>query len=152
MQRRRQQGVTLVELIIAITVVAIGVTSILGALGAASSHGADAMVQQQAVSVAQAYLDETLQRCVADPTFCLALAGGRANWNTVDAYNGLADVGAHDQFGNAIAALSSYNVAVAVVPSGALGGIGAAAVRRIDVTVSHAPNVTVTLSGYRANF
>ena len=152
MRRQRQQGVTLVELIIAITVVAIGVTSILGALGAASSHSADAMVQQQAVSVAQAYLDEILQRCVADPTFCPPVAGGRANWNTVDAYNGLADIGARDQFGNAIAALSTYNVAVAVVPSGALGGIGAAAVRRIDVTVSHAPNVTVTLSGYRANF
>jgi len=152
MRRQRQQGVTLVELIIAITVVAIGVTSILGALGAASSHSADAMVQQQAVSVAQAYLDEILQRCVSDPVVCPPLAGGRANWNTVDAYNGLADIGARDQFGNAIAALSSYNVAATVVPSGALGGIGSAAVRRVDVTVSRAPNVTVTLSGYRANF
>ena len=152
MRRQRQQGVTLVELIIAITVVAIGVTSILGALGAASSHSADAMVQQQAVSVGQAYLDEILQRCVSDPIVCTSVAGGRANWNTVDAYNGLADIGAHDQFGNAIAALSTYNVAVAVVPSAALGGIGSAAVRRVDVTVSHAPNVTVTLSGYRANF
>ena len=151
MRRQRQQGVTLIELVIAITVVAIGVTSILGALAASSSHSADAMVQQQAVSVAQAYLDEILQRWVVDP-FGTPAVGGRANWNTVDAYNGLADVGAHDQFGNAIAALSTYNVAVAVVPSGALGGIGAAAVRRVDVTVSHAPNVTVTLSGYRANF
>jgi prepilin-type N-terminal cleavage/methylation domain-containing protein len=30
--RRRQRGVTLIELVIAITIVAIGVTSILGAL------------------------------------------------------------------------------------------------------------------------
>jgi MSHA pilin protein MshD len=151
MRRLRQQGVTLIELVIAITIVAIGVTSILGALAAASSHSADAMVQQQAVSVAQAYLDEILQRWVVDPAGTPS-ATGRANWNTVDAYNGLADVGAHDQFGNAIAALSTYNVAVAVSASGALGGIGSAAVRRVDVTVSHAPDVTVTLSGYRANF
>jgi MSHA pilin protein MshD len=151
MRRQCQAGVTLIELVIAITIVAIGVTSILGALAAASSHSADAMVQQQAVSVAQAYLDEILQRWVVDP-YGTPVASGRANWNTVDAYNGLADVGARDQFGNAIAALSTYNVAVTVVPSGGLGGIGSAAVRRIDVTVNYAPNVTVTLSGYRANF
>jgi MSHA pilin protein MshD len=150
-RRSSQRGVTLIELIIAITIVAIGVTSILGALSVASSRSADAMVQQQAVSVAQAYLDEILQRWVVDPNGTPA-AGGRATWDTVDAYNGLADTGAHDQFGNAIAALSGYNVAVSVVPSSGLGGIGAAALRRIDVTVTHAPNVTVTLSGYRANF
>jgi MSHA pilin protein MshD len=146
--------VTLIELVIAITIVAIGVTSILGALGSASSRSADAMVQQQAVSVAQSYLDEILQRWVVDPndpSGTLATAG-RATWNTVDAYNALADSGAHNQFGSAITALAGYNVAVNVVPSAALGGIVAASVRRIDVTVTHAPNVTVTLSGYRANF
>ena len=87
MRRQCQAGVTLIELVIAITIVAIGVTSILGALAAASSHSADAMVQQQAVSVAQAYLDEILQRWVVDPTGT-PVASGRANWNTVDAYNG----------------------------------------------------------------
>ena len=149
--RGSQQGVTLIELIIAITIVAIGVTSILGALSVASSRSADSMVQQQAVSVAQAYLDEILQRWVVDPNGTPS-ASGRANWDIVDAYNGLADVGARDQFGNAIAALSTYNVSVSVVNSSGLSGIGAAAVRRIDVTVTRAPNVTVTLSGYRANF
>ncbi len=148
---RRQQGVTLIELIIAITIVAIGVTSILGALSVASSRSADSMVLQQAVSVAQAYLDEILQRWVVDPNGNPS-ASGRANWNIVDAYNGLNDVGTHDQFGNAIAALSTYNVSVSVLTSAGLSGIGATAVRRIDVTVTHAPNVTVTLSGYRANF
>ena len=149
--RSQQRGVTLIELIIAITIVAIGVTSILGALSVASSRSADAMVQQQSVTVAQAYLDEILQRWVVDPNGNPGVSG-RANWNTVDAYNGLNDVGARDQFGNAIAALAGYNVSVSVVNSGGLGGIGAAAVRRVDVTVTHAPGVTVTLSGYRANF
>ena len=149
--RRRQRGVTLIELIIAITIVAIGVTSILGALSVASNRSADSMVLQQAVSVAQAYLDEILQRWVVDPNGNPG-ASGRANWDIVDAYNGLNDAGAHDQFGNAIAALSTYNVSVSVVSSTGLSGIGSAAVRRIDVTVTHAPNVTVTLSGYRANY
>jgi MSHA pilin protein MshD len=150
-RRRRQGGVTLIELIIAITIVAIGVTSILGALSAASSRSADAMVQQQAISVAQAYLDEILQRCVPGAG-CTASGTTRSDWNTVDAYNGLNDSGARDQFGNAIAALAGYNVAVSVTPSSALTGLGTTVARRIDVTVAHAPNVSVTLSGYRTAF
>jgi MSHA pilin protein MshD len=148
---RRHRGVTLVELIVAISIVAIGVTSILGALSAAASHSADAMIQQQAVAIAQAYLDETLQRWVVDP-YGTPPNTGRASWDTVDEYNGLVDTGAHDQFGNAIAALSRYTVSVAVSQSAALTGIAAAAARRIDVTVTYAPNVTVTLSGYRTNY
>ena len=60
--------------------------------------------------------------------------------------------GAKDQYGNAISALSAYTVSVSVVSSSALGGIGSAAARRIDVTVTRSPNVTVTLSGYRTNY
>ena len=149
--RACQQGFSLIELVVAITVVAIGATSILGTMGAVASHSADAMIQQQAVSIAQAYLDEILQRWVVDP-YGSPPNTGRASWDLVDEYNGLNDVGAHDQFGNPIAALAAYNVAVAVVPSTALNGIAAAAARRIDVTVTYAPNVSVTLSGYRTGY
>ena len=78
--RSQQRGVTLIELIIAITIVAIGVTSILGALSVASSRSADAMVQQQSVTVAQAYLDEILQRWVVDPNGTPTNTG-RASWS-----------------------------------------------------------------------
>jgi MSHA pilin protein MshD len=148
---RRQRGVTLIELVVAITVVAIAVGGVLGAISAISSRSADAMVQQQAISIAQAYLDEILQRWVVDPNGTPANTG-RGSWDTVDQYNGLADVGAHDQYGNAIAALSGYNVNVAVTASGGLGGLASSAARRIDVTVTHAPNVTVVLTGYRTNY
>jgi MSHA pilin protein MshD len=147
----RQRGVTLVELIVAITIVAIAVGGILGAISAIASRSADAMVQQQAIAIAQAYLDEILQRWVVDPNGTPANTG-RGSWDTVDQYNGLADTGAHDQYGNAIASLAGYNVSVAVTPSGALGGIASAAARRIDVTVTHASNVTVVLTGYRTNY
>jgi MSHA pilin protein MshD len=149
--RRRQHGFSLIELVVAITVVAIGATSILGTMGAVASHSADAMIQQQAVSIAQAYLDEILQRWVVDP-YGSPPNTGRASWDLVDEYNGLNDLGAHDQFGNPIAALAAYNVSVAVVPSTALNGIAAAAARRVDVTVTYAPNVSVTLSGYRTDY
>jgi MSHA pilin protein MshD len=141
----------LIELIVAITVVAICVTTLLGVIAAVASRSADAVLQQQAIVIAQAYLDEIEQRWVVDPNGTPPNTG-RGSWDLVDQYNGLTDVGAHDQFGNAIAVLSAYTVAVAVVQSTALTGITGANARRIDVTVTTPPNVSVTLSGYRTNY
>ncbi len=145
------RGYTLIELIVAITVVAIAATIILGVMGAVSSRSADAMLQQQAIAIAQAYLDEIEQRWVVDPNGTPPNTG-RGSWDLVDQYNGLTNVGAQDQFGNAIAALSAYTVNVNVSQSTALPGISGANTRRIDVTVTTPPNVTVTLSGYRTNY
>jgi MSHA pilin protein MshD len=146
----------LIELIVAITVVAICVTTLLGVIAAVASRSADALLQQQAIVIAQAYLDEIEQRWVVDPNGSPANTG-RGSWDLVDQYNGLNDVGAHDQFGNAIMVngipvLSAYTVTVAVAQSTALPGITAANARRIDVTVTTPPNVSVTLSGYRTNY
>jgi MSHA pilin protein MshD len=149
--RSGSRGVTLVELVVAITVVAIAVTAILGAIGAIALRSADAMVQQQAIAIAQAYLDEITQRWVVDPNGS-APNTGRASWDLVDEYNGLVDVGAHDQFGNPIAALSGYTVSVSTTPTSGLAGVPAAAARRIDVTVSYSPSGSVTLSGYRTSY
>jgi MSHA pilin protein MshD len=149
--RHRHRGVTLIELVVAITIVAIAATTILGAIAAVASRSADAMMQQQAISIAQAYLDEIQQRWVVDPNGAPPNTG-RGSWDLVDEYNGLVDVGAHDQFGNAIASLSAYTVSVTTSQSSALTGVPAAAARRIDITVSYSPNGSVTLSGYRANY
>jgi MSHA pilin protein MshD len=146
----RPRGFTLIELIVAITIVSIAATTILGTIAAVSSRSADAMLQQQAGAIAQAYLDEILQRWVIDPNGTPPNSG-RGSWDLVDQYNGLVDVGAQDQFGNALG-LSAYTVSVSVVQSAALPGIVATAARRIDVTVTRAPNISVIVSGYRTNY
>jgi MSHA pilin protein MshD len=150
--RSRHRGVTLVELVVAITIVAIAVTTILGAFAAIATRSADAMMQQQAVAIAESYLSEILQRWVVDPNGTPPNTG-RASWDLVDQYNGLVDVGAHDQFGNAIASLNSYTVSVNTSQSSAFSpGVPAAATRRIDITVSYPPSASVTLSGYRTSY
>ena len=149
--RSRSRGVTLVELVVAITVVAVAATTILGLIGNVAFSSADAMVRQQAIAIAQAYLDEITQRWVVDPNGT-SPAGGRGNYDLVDQYNNLVDVGAHDQFGNAIASLSAYTVSVSTTPTGGLTGVPSAAARRIDITVTYSPNGSVTLSGYRTNY
>jgi MSHA pilin protein MshD len=149
--RRRHRGVTLIELVVAITIVAIAATTILGALAAVATRSADAMMQQQAIAIAESYLSEILQRWVADPNGTPPNTG-RASWDLVDQYNGLVDLGAHDQFGNPIASLNAYTVSVSTSQSSALAGVPAAAARRVDITVSYPPGASVTLSGYRTSY
>jgi MSHA pilin protein MshD len=149
--RSRHRGVTLVELVVAITIVAIAVTTILGAFAAIATRSADAMMQQQAIAIGESYLSEILQRWVVDPNGTPPNTG-RASWDLVDQYNGLVDVGAHDQFGNLIASLSSYTVSVSTSQSSALAGVPAADARRVDITVSYPPSASVILSGYRTKY
>lgn len=147
----RERGVTLIEMVIAITIVAIAATTILAAIGAIASRSADAMMQQQAIAIAQAYLDEIEQRWVVDPNGTPPNTG-RGSWDLVDEYNGLVNVGAEDQFGNPIAALSNYTVSVATTTTSGLTGVPSASARRIDITVSYPPGYSVTLSGYRTKY
>lgn len=149
--QHRHRGVTLIELVVAITIVAIAATTILGALAAIATRSADAMLQQQAIAIAESYLSEILQRWVIDPGGTPPNTG-RASWDLVDQYNGLVDVGAHDQFGNPIASLNAYTVSVSTSQSSALAGVPAAAARRVDVTVSYPPSGSITLSGYRTSY
>ena len=149
--RSRHRGVTLIELVVAITIVAIAATTILGALAAVATRSADAMMQRQAIAIAESYLSEILQRWVVDPNGTPPNTG-RASWDLVDQYNGLVDVGARDQFGNPIASLNAYTVRVSTSQSSALAGVPAAAARRVDITVSYPPSASVTISGYRARY
>ncbi len=149
-EARSARGLTLIELVVAITIVAIAATAVLGALSTITARGANTMVRQQAVAIAEAYLEEILLQPVAAPSG--PTPSSRANFNDVDEYNGLLDVGACDQYGNPLPGLSAYTVSVAVVQTTALTGIAAANARRIDVSVTDPTGVLVTLSGYRANF
>ncbi len=59
-RRARQSGLTLVEMIITIVVLAIALVSISQMLNGGLGRSADALIQLRTVSLAQAYLDEIL--------------------------------------------------------------------------------------------
>jgi MSHA pilin protein MshD len=142
------RGVALIELVLSIVIVAIAASAVLGLLSFASKGSADAMVRNQAVAIAQAYLEEIrLKEFLAN-----GVESSRGEFNDVSDYHGLSNSGAYDQFGNAIVELSGYNVTVSVGGS-ALGSITATNAKRIDVIVQNpAAGVTVTLSGYRTSY
>jgi MSHA pilin protein MshD len=175
---RRYRGATLIELVAAIVVVSIATIGLLLAVSGAIGHSADPMIEQQALAVAEAYLEEATQAAFCDPDFlapgqacrtqCAASACGtcgggalqealRSLYDDVCDYDGLVDGGARDRSGNPIAGLSAYTVAVDVVDAGvSLGNpaISATAgeVVRVDVSVNH-PGLEnpIVLSAFRAN-
>ena len=148
---QRQSGGTLIELVIAIVIISISVSAILMALSTSLAHSADPMIRHQAVSIAEAYLEEIALKPFADPDGVDGEAS-RDLFDDVDDYNGLVDVGARDQFNVALTDLENYTVTVAVTASGALPSIASTDLFLISVTITHAAQIDFTISAYRANF
>jgi MSHA pilin protein MshD len=139
----RQRGVTLVELVTSIVVIAMAGAALLAVLGMLNSSGGTALAQQQAQAVANAYLSEAMSKPWIDPNG----ADGetlRNQFDDLDDYDGLNEA-ARDQAGNAA---GNFQVRMSVLPA-ALGALPAADVRRVDVQVNYAIGRMVIASGYR---
>jgi MSHA pilin protein MshD len=137
--RKLTRGVTLVELLVSIVVIAVAGAALAGTLAYLNGTGNTSILQAQAQSIANAYLNDILDKSFAS-------APGPAN--DVNDYNGLDDPVALDAAGNAA---GNFRVQVSVGP-GVLNGLPAAAVRRIDVTVAYGNGASVVATGYRTNY
>jgi MSHA pilin protein MshD len=143
----QQTGVTLVELILAMVIISIALTGILSVMNLTVSHSADPIVEHQAIAIAESYLEEILLQSFADPDGTNA-GETRATYDNVADYNGLNDIGAHNQQGVLVSSLSYYNVSVAVVDQ----TVATLTPKQITVTVS-GPGVSgITLVGYKFNY
>lgn len=154
----RVPGFTLLEVLVTIVVLGIAASAILGVFTSTIRTSADPLIQQQAVAIAEAYLEEIQLKPFADPTQVEtggAEAGeSRSNYDDVQDYDGLNDAGARDQNDNAIAALAAFDVQVSVQGRD-LSGTNTVPVSdslRIDVTVDHAVIDPILISGFRTNF
>ena len=149
---RRQSAFTLIEIIVTIVVIGIAATALMSTFTRFARSSVDPALQQQATTIAEAYLEEILLRPFNDPqggeTGTDEGEAGRALYDDVKDYRSLAAAPAADQFGNPVAALADYTVTVSVTNS-ALGGLPATDSLRIDVNVNHPLVGDITLSGYR---
>ena len=164
----RQRGVNLVELVIAIVIISICAVGVMLIYAQAVQYSADPMIQQQAVAIAEGYLDEILARPVNEPTALSgvaetggseqgnpSLASNRPLLNDVKDYSGLHNSPPQDQNGqvadldgNSVPDLAGYVVDITVTPDVDVGGVLMA---QVDVRVRYPPVVDITLTGYRAN-
>jgi MSHA pilin protein MshD len=139
---------TLIEVVISIVIIATAVSAVLGVLSRNVGHSADALIVSQAVAIAESYIEEISLKPFADPDGSDGEVM-RAAYDDVDDYDGLVDIGAVDQFGNAITGLDGYTVSVGVVQSAALPNVASTDALRVDVRVQFAPYVDYVLSAYK---
>lgn len=156
-----------------IAIVSLAVAGVLSVMTYTSRHSADPMIQQQALLIAESYMEEILLKRFTDPTsgttnVCQlpVESGGRPSYDNVCDYHNLSNIaGAVDQLGNTVAGLTAYNVSVTV--TGAVGdatalgptasqvtNTGALRVLRVDVEVTHddVSDFSLRLTGYRTNY
>jgi MSHA pilin protein MshD len=133
--------VTLVELVVSIVVIAIAGAALSGTLAYLNGTGNASILQAQAQSIANAYLNEIVgKNFVPD-----GVEASRAQYDDVRDYNNLVDVVARDEFLNPA---GNFDVRVSVV-AGALNGLPAANVWLVNVTVSYGNGSSVVATGYR---
>ena len=137
--RMRARGVTLVELVVSIVVISVAGAALAGTLAYLNGTGNTSILQAQAQSIANAYLNDILDK---------GFASSPGPANDVNDYNGLNNPVALDAAGGAA---GNFRVQVSVGP-GVLNGVPSAAVRRIDVTVDYGNGASVVATGYRTNY
>ncbi len=150
MYKQRQAAFTLIEIITTIVIIAIAATAIMSVFTSTIKTSADPMIQQQAVSIAEAYMEEILLKPFSDPDGVINETD-RKIFDDIFDYDGLNDNGATDQNGTSITSLGDYTVTVSVTNS-ALNGIAAANAALVVVTVSHTVLGPIVLQGYRTDY
>lgn len=157
----RQRGLSLIELVVFIVVVAIGLTGIMSVLILTSEKSSDPMVRKQGIAVAEAMLEEVLLKsfagaCPSLPLTCTVnLPADRQNYTSVDHYNNWNQPGVNslaDPTGPYIYGLENYRVRVTVAFE-ALGDISLASNNARSITVRvDGSGETFTLVGYRTAY
>jgi len=158
-RNQRDQGFTLIELIVFIVVISLALTGLFAVFNQSMLNSVDPIIRVRALELAQSKLDEVLVRKFAEntpaggipacgsfdsgPTACTAIQGVVADpaRDDVGDYNG-----ENTTDGN-------YTIAVAVSEQGTeLGLASDALARRVTVTVTMPGTETLSLSGYKVNF
>ena len=155
----KNAGFTMIELVMAITLMSIAMLGTLLAINTATLLSADPLITTQAIAIAESYLAEILGKnfesstIPAAATVCPSTTLTRQDFKDICHYHGLNEEPT-DQNGKAMPALRAYTVQVAIDRERAVLGTLAPGteVIRIDVAVSHALMTGMTFSVYRTNY
>jgi len=173
--RRRQAGLSLIELVMFIVIVGVAVAGVLSVLTVTAHHSADPMIQKQAQAIAEAMLEEIelqpVTYCDPDDANAATAASAAGCASTVEAigpeaaenrftsplfdnvndYHGYAASPIVDITNTPVAGLASYAVSVSITQAGAAFALPADEVLQIDVQATSG-NTDVTVTGYRFRY
>lgn len=149
---RRQAGMTLVELIVAIVIIAVGLAGVLSVFNNTVKNSADPMIRKQLLALAEGMMDEVmLLPFEADPATNWsgsATCANRDQFDEVDDFSGYTNQDVCDYDGNQ--KLPGYKLSV-TVESLALDVVPATAARKITVK-AEVGGESLSLVGWRTNW
>jgi MSHA pilin protein MshD len=150
MSSKIQRGFTLIEMIVAMVIIAVGLAGVIGVLTRTSVASTDPMIMKQMTAIAEGMMEEIQLKPFAAPGAAPNTCN-RTGFDDIGDYNGynqpVCDV-------DGTAGPSGYRVAVTVAKgSGAIltDGVPDTQSVVITVTVTHGTD-TYTLVGWRTNF
>lgn len=153
-KKNRTSGASLIELIIAISVMAIALSAMMGMFRTSAAHSADSMPRLQAAMLAEGLMEEVLSKNFSKPQGGYAgpfAAANRSMFDTVTDYSGVAIPGSAALSGASYPALSAYTATVSVSPA-ALGVVPSSQIYAVTITVSGPGGLSYSLSGYKVNY
>ena len=145
---RPGRGVTLIELVVAMTLASVVMTGVWSAWTLLLRRSVDPLVARQALAVAQSLLREI----ELQPLPGTAVAGstpGRTGYASINDYNGLVMNGIRDAEGNAVPGLEGY-VATVSVANLALSGVPSGSGWWVTVSVSGPGGEPLQLAQWRS--
>lgn len=157
---RRSRGLTLIELVVAITLIGVVGGALVASFGWLSGRSVDPLTQRQALAVAESMLAEVMAQGVAlsDPDGGADGTGPEAGESRTDTgtpfdhvndYEGFDQTGVTALDGSAVPGLTAYRVRVSVSPQ-AVGGLAADQGWWVEVTVDDPAGRAVVLAAWRA--
>jgi len=143
-----QRGVSLVELVVALTLAAAVMGSVWSAWTLLGRGSADPLVARQSLAVAQSLLREIELQPLPGTAVAVATPG-RTGFASIADYDGLAMDGIVDAEGRAVAGLEGYGATVSVRAM-AMAGVPSASGWWVQVTVTGPAGEATTLATWRS--
>lgn len=146
---RSQRGFTMIEMIVAMVIIAVGLTGVLIVFQSSVRSSSDPLVNKQLLAVAEEMLEEIELRPYDATVGGTSSGCARASFLRISDYNGYASSGQIcDIDGVPIALLNGYSVNVSVAVE-TWQGITA---KKVSVTVRRSANETLTLTSWRTPY
>jgi len=159
--RHNYSGFTLIEVVLTIVVLSVGIAGILSVMIQTTTYSGDPLQRQQAINVAQSYMEEIISRPFYDPDLmplappdapCTQQESGRANFDDICDYQGLHDDNPKnindDDILNNDGDVLPYTVDVDVVTTDLGPDLSAATPSsdQLDATNNQAMKITITVT------
>lgn len=150
----KHHGFTLIELIVAMSILGVCATYLITSYGWLTGHSADGLEVRQSKAIAQSMLDEVMAQgsdmgSPPPPGYTGSRSDGSSPFKNSADYDGFTMNGVIAADGSAIAGLENYQVLVGVRPQ-ALQGVPQAYGWWVDVRVTPPGGGQVLLSGWKA--